>query len=169
MASYLQLSRGLKAIIDNSDYDELSAFKWYPRPHKNGSVYVYRKTYKNGGTQFIYLHRHIMAPPDGMVVDHINGDPLDNRRSNLCICTQAENIRKGKLAVKGGVYFCNQTRKWAAKITWDTKRIFLGRFGSELEARQAVWDARAKLAAGASPDTNRISSSTPETGLESGT
>ena len=88
------------------------------------------------------MHRAIMNPPDGTVVDHINRNSLNNRRCNLRICTQKENLRNGRPSRRStsrfkGVYFDKQTRKWIAKIGYNGKTIHLGSFEDEVEAAKA--------------------------------
>lgn len=73
----------LEIIVDAELVDSLCIHKWCV-----GSGYVRRgQKLPNGGYKNIYIHRQIMNAPDDMTVDHINGDKLDNRRSNLRICT----------------------------------------------------------------------------------
>ena len=97
------------------------------------------------GVRERYLHREIMGADTTVVVDHINGDKLDNRRSNLRICTQQQNSYNSRLpntnstGVKG-VYWCNKRLKWVAQITHNKKTIPLGRyldFQSAVDARRA--------------------------------
>lgn len=73
------------AVVDIRDWPVVNDRKWHGRPRGKG-MYVY-----NTGTK-TYLHRLLMRPPSDMVVDHIDGDPLNNSRSNLQICTQADNM-----------------------------------------------------------------------------
>jgi hypothetical protein len=85
-----------------------------------------------------------MAPIAGQVVDHINGDIYDNRRSNLRLCTNAENIRNAqKRCIKKatskfkGVGFDSNRNRWRATITVDWKTKHLGYFDSEEDAAKA--------------------------------
>jgi len=130
---YIPLTRGLHAIVDAEDYEWLSQYKWYAgAPKSSGTMYARR--YGPGGV--VLMHRMIMNPPKGMVVHHINGNGLDNRRCNLHICTQRENIqRRGKSA-------CGQSRfigvspcgnKWQATLRGE----YLGLFDDEVEAARA--------------------------------
>lgn len=96
----LPLSQGKVAIVDDEDYEQAAQFKWSAtlnsRPGRKPKWYAHRKAYINGVRTTVYLHRFLTSCPDGFVVDHINGDSLDYRRSNLRICTQAENLRNIK-------------------------------------------------------------------------
>ena len=85
------------AIVDDEDYDRVmeaisSRAKWYA--HR---VPTSKKYYAMNGGRDILIHRVVMNAPKGMDVDHINGDPLDNRKENLRICTRSENCRNRKV------------------------------------------------------------------------
>ena len=91
-----------------------------------------------------------MQAPDGMVVDHIDGNSLNNRRSNLRICTPRQNTanraktRNGTSRFKG-VHFCTRDRKWRAQIGVDGARRFIGDFDDEVEAARAYDRKAAEL------------------------
>jgi len=145
---YIPLTQGKFAIVDAADYEELSKYKWYANRINGGTYYALRPS----PAGVILMHRQIMKPPKGMVVHHIDGYGLHNRRSNLIICTQAQNSyncrpRRNSSSKYKGVHL-NKTlkhRKWAATIKCKAKggREFLGRFESEAEAARA-YDRRAK-------------------------
>ena len=80
-------------LIDIADFDLVNSFKntWKPNV-KNGKIEsICNRLQVNKVRKSFKLHNVLMCPPDGYIVDHINGNTLDNRRSNLRICTQAEN------------------------------------------------------------------------------
>jgi len=94
------------------------------------------------------MHREMMNAPAGMLVDHRNGDNLDNRRSNLRLATPTENSCNRRKKTGGssrykGVTFNRRSGKWFARIRIHGKCIFLGTFESEVEAARA-YDAAAK-------------------------
>jgi len=94
------------------------------------------------------MHRLIMDPPRGYVVDHINGDGLDNRRANLRLATHAQNGRNRRKIKKGiskykGVSWEESTGKWRALIHVDRKKISLGCYKDEVTAAK-VYDKAAK-------------------------
>jgi hypothetical protein len=104
----------------------------------------YVRVFGRHGVRERYLHREIMGADSATVVDHINGDKLDNRRQNLRLCTQQQNSYNSRPSnanssgVKG-VYWCNKRLKWVAQITHNQKTISLGRhvdFHSAVAARQ---------------------------------
>lgn len=89
-----------------------------------------------------------MNPPDGMVIDHINGDKLDNRRQNLRICTSADNAKNqkvqenkiGKTSRYKGVYWHKRANKWMARIGG----MYLGIYHSEIDAALVYNEASKK-------------------------
>lgn len=100
----------------------------------------YKLTYQFGGVKLskVYIHRIIMKCPKGYVVDHINGNRFDNRKINLRICLQKENMRNRK--ANAGRKFKGIKRAnsgWQARIGIDGKDIHLGTFPTEIEAAKA--------------------------------
>lgn len=128
--------------IDKEDYDKLKDYKIYRRCNdkKNYAYFSIRGTSKK-----VTVHRFLMGLADtkysiDQVIDHINGDSLDNRKSNLRICTQHENSKNGRKKNKTvGVRYIksyNGTNKgkWNAQITSNYKTIFLGYYDTKEEA-----------------------------------
>jgi len=138
----LQLTNGYKAIIDDDDFERVSAFKWYGAKSRM-NVYVC-----HGRSPALRLHRFILNAGQGDFVDHINGDTLDNRKANLRICTNAENIRNSRKYSTNasgfkGVSYIAWRNKWASKITFNYKKHFLGYYDTKEEAFEA-YKAKAK-------------------------
>jgi hypothetical protein len=79
----------LVALVDDADWERLSAYRWHAIPGR-GKVYAARS---DGRGRKIRLHREVTQAPAGMVVDHIDGDPLNNTRANLRVCTQGQNVK----------------------------------------------------------------------------
>lgn len=135
MAKHIQLTHGKAALVDDEDYEELSRHAWnYSTPQG----YAARKGFLGKKT---YMHRQIIEAPAGVDVDHINGDKLDNRRSNLRLATRAQNMynttpRQGSSSFKG-VCWDKQHNKWKAYIQISRKLIHLGLFTDEIEAARA--------------------------------
>jgi hypothetical protein len=134
----------LFALVDWADVEALSRFDWRAQ-HIDEKVYVYR----TNGDQKVYLHMAVMDPPEGMCVDHINGNPLDNRRANLRVCTETENTRNRATRSSNtgfiGVHFAyrfGRKKSHLAYITADKKRHHLGCFLTAEEAA-AVHDRAA--------------------------
>ena len=132
----IELTQGQYAIIDDQDYELVSSKKWFFQKVPQNSGYA-RAT---GG---IFMHRFIMKTPAGMETDHINGNRLDNRRSNLRICTKQQNCWNRKVGIGRyrGVY--HHKNRWVAQITKDGVRRIIGRFQTESEAKKA-YDLMAK-------------------------
>jgi hypothetical protein len=140
---HIGLSGGLFAIVDAADFEGLSRYNW--RATGGDSSYACCEI----GGKKVYMHRLIMNPPAGMVVDHINGNRWDNRRGNLRVCTQAENLRNSRKS-RGtsrfkGVFWDAVRRKWRAIIRYQGKTVHLGRFSDEVKAARAYDRAAVKL------------------------
>ncbi len=140
----IPLSRGAVAVVDDEDFDELSKYSWYLHPAST-NLYAAR----NEGNRAIMMHDQIMNPPNGMEVDHIRGLTLDNRRSELRICTHAQNQRNMRLPRSNksgykGVHFSKAAQKWQAGLRVDGKTLYLGVFADIIDAARAYNDAATK-------------------------
>jgi hypothetical protein len=81
------------AIVDTADFASVNQYKW--KKHSKGYAYRFERD-SDGVNKMILMHRQIMQPGEGLVVDHINHDTLDNTRGNLRVCTQGENMKNQK-------------------------------------------------------------------------
>lgn len=89
----IPLTQGKVALVDDEDYEELSRFKWCATKNRRGKFYAVRGGPRaGGGSPTVQMHVVIAGTPAGMDTDHIDGDSLNNQRSNLRICTRAENL-----------------------------------------------------------------------------
>jgi HNH endonuclease len=133
---YIPLTKGKFAIVDASDYERLSRYKWCASS-TGAQTYAYR--HYQGRT--ISMHRFLMNPPKGMVVDHIDGNGLNNRRSNLRVCTCQQNAYnrrpKGKSSRYKGVWWDKHNKQWIVVVRRGDLHIHLGRFDDEAEAARA--------------------------------
>lgn len=110
--------------------------------------YAIRNAKAEGGRRkFVKLHREITNAPDGLVVDHINGNTLDNRKKNLRVTDQFTNQqnrqsanRNSKTGIKG-VHFDNSRGKWSASIMMDGK-VFRKRYDTFKEANEKLTELR---------------------------
>jgi hypothetical protein len=138
----IPLQRGLFTTIDDEDV-ELSKYRWYTWKSKSGRLYVRRDVYINGDHFTFSLHRIIADALPKILVDHEDGDTLNNRRYNLRIVTNQQNCvnRYSKLARSTskyrGVYWNKNNNKWHSQIRYNYKLIHIGYFSSEMEAAQA--------------------------------
>lgn len=94
----IELSRGYKAVIDDEDFELVKPFRWTTKVSScvKGSFYAVCKTVIDGRRVTLYMHRLIAKAKTGELVDHIDHDPLNNRRSNLRTCSHAQNMRNRK-------------------------------------------------------------------------
>lgn len=136
------ISRGYFVTIDREDYERVTQFKWTALPTR-WTVYARRNVKGTNGKQHsLYLHRFLMGDPEGLEVDHKDGNGLDNRKANLRIANksqQACNTKKQKRNKSGfkGVGWAKRNQKWQAYIGIDRKFIHLGYFNSKEEAAAA--------------------------------
>ncbi|MFH1370831.1 MAG: AP2 domain-containing protein [Planctomycetota bacterium] len=145
----IPLGESLFTIVDPDVYYLLNCFHWSARRNSN-CIYAVRFLNCIGQKpKILSMHREIMNPRKGLLVDHKNRNTLDNRRDNLRIATHSQNqFNKAKTSEKTssrfiGVYLEKSSRLWATKISHHGKSIWLGRFKSESEAARA-YDAAAK-------------------------
>jgi hypothetical protein len=130
----IPLSDGLYAYVDAADYDWLNQWDW----HSAGGGYAAR-TEKG---RIIYMHRQIMPPPKGKVVDHQDGNKANNCRCNLRDCTPQENRCNAPRKARGrcqfrGVYLDKRRGRIRSHIKCKGKYYWLGRFPTEAEAARA--------------------------------
>lgn len=141
---YITLSRGRRATIDAADHALVSRFRWY-----FDGRYAHRNPTKAEPER--YMHRLIARPPAGKVVDHRNQNRLDNRRSNLRVCTVSQNgFNRGRQAnsktgTKGVLKNPAKDRPWRACIRVNGRGKNLGSFRTKKEARAAYAVAAANL------------------------
>jgi hypothetical protein len=149
MAHEIPLTRGKVAIVDDTDYEWLSQWKWSCHINRSGNCYAVRTAWNP--RRYIRMHRLITDAPRHLEVDHINGDGLDNRRSNLRLVTRSQNTQNRKPYPNStsrfkGVSFNKRLGKYEAQIQVRQGRVkrkfHLGLFYSEEEAAR-IYDAAA--------------------------
>lgn len=156
IACLVPLTKGLEALVSPQDFNLVREFKWVAA--KGGrTIYASRQVRSSDGKWFtVLMHRLIMASPQGLLVDHINGNGLDNRRENLRLCSHAENIRNQQPQVGTSSRFKGvwmQRGKWAAMIEHNGDKITLGRFDCEERAARQ-YDRAARVFFGQFARTN---------------
>lgn len=130
-----------RAIIDNEDVEKVINYKW----HQTTGGYI-----KN--TELGMLHRYILNinnDNDNLVVDHINHNTLDNRKNNLRVCTQKDNVKNTIIAKNNnsgvtGIGWMLSRNKWRVRISLDHKQIYLGLFDDFEEAIRVRQEAEIK-------------------------
>lgn len=149
----IQLTKGQVALIDDIDAD-LAEFKWCALT-VHGGFYAVRHSARPNRTA-ILLHRVVLERMMGRpltraeLTDHISGDKLDNRRENLRIATNTENMRnrgqqRNNTSGFKGVYWNRKLGKWQAQITVLGQRVHLGLFATPEEAHTAYCKAAKEL------------------------
>jgi hypothetical protein len=134
------LPSGHDVLLDDDDYERLKGFKYYK--HKKGYAYRFDGNYKH--RKAYYIHHDVIGNIKGMVVDHINGNKLDNRKENLRVTTNAQNIhntgsykKKDKTSPYKGVIWNKKAKAWQATMRINGKQTTLGRFETEDAAANA--------------------------------
>jgi len=143
----IPLSSGQVALIDKEDFDKIKDYGWYARFDKVGKTF-YAITGTHGTT--LPMHRLILNALDSFVVDHIDHNGLNNRKSNIRICTQSQNCMN-KIAQSNntsgyrGVSFHKGKNKYQATIMVNRKQMYLGTFNTALEASETYQAAAKEL------------------------
>jgi len=131
----IKLTNGMETFVDDNDYEYLTQWNWYYSSHG----YAYRKI----GDKTIFLHREVLKPIMGQYTDHINGNKLDNQKSNLRICTYQQNLcnnpkRKGSYTSPyKGVSWSQRWQTWRTYVYKDSKSIWIGNFDNPHHAALA--------------------------------
>lgn len=132
----IPLSRGLFALVDDADFDNLSAFKWSALKAPR-TFYAVRRS--NG--KYIYMHREILGITDSKIhTDHRDHDGRNNQRENIRGCTQHQNImniQPYKIATSKYKGVCLYKGKWLAQIKANGRNYSLGSYCSEIKAAMA--------------------------------
>lgn len=135
----IPIGKNLFCHVDNEDFDFLINMQWHA--NKDG----YANNYKIG-----LMHRLITKCPPNKVVDHKDGDILNNKKNNLRICDQKNNIynsrpNKNSKSKYKGVTWDKSKNKWVSKIGFEGKNSHIGYFHSEVEAAKAYDKEAIKL------------------------
>jgi hypothetical protein len=115
----ISLTHGQVTIVDDDDFERLNLVKWFAC--KRGNVFYAERNIRNdkGKRQTSGMHRHIIDCPHGFQIDHIDGDGLNNRKSNLRIVTQRQNLQNlhiKKTSKYPGVYWHTRSKGWRMHI-----------------------------------------------------
>lgn len=151
MSKQIPLTQGKFATVDDEDYDWLMQYKWCARIVSSSQIwYACRKEKLNGKQHQQQMHRFITSAPPNMVVDHKNGDGLDNRRSNIRLATAKQNARNQRISkcnTSGykGVSLGSDGKKFQARIRVNSRLIHLGTFDDLVEGAKAYNEAALKF------------------------
>jgi len=152
----IPLTKGQTALISPDDFDLIALHRWCVDMTSASIWYAHRGIYLGGGRKHCKVRKRRMhheiigeCPPRPMVVDHINGNGLDNRRGNMRVVTCGTNTQRGAprpnpsgfIGIRHDDGCCG--RPWMARISDHSKRIYLGCYSSAEEAAR-VYDAAAR-------------------------
>ncbi len=137
----IELGRDYRAIVDSDTFERLRLgdYRWRPQVHKRAGK-VYAQAHCAGQT--FYLHRVVAGAIKGQMVDHKDGDGLNNRGSNLRLATPGQNSAnqaKHKKNTTGfkGLFWSPSSRKWCAQIGRSGVKYYLGAFDHRERAAEA--------------------------------
>jgi hypothetical protein len=144
----IQLSQGKTTILDDEDYIRVSKYKWHYAEYMPGKGYAKTKN-KGEGPALLRMHRFILGLSGNEKVDHINGDGLDNRKDNLRIVNQSQNmmntgVRSTNTSGFKGVCYDKRWSNWLAHVWKDGKQIYIGSFKEKEDAARAYNEAAKK-------------------------
>lgn len=136
---HLHLYGGERAIIDEADLDLAQQYHWCAyRRAKNTTTYVHGSFRVDGVQRNISLHRLLMDFPEGLTIDHINHNGLDNRRANLRVATRGENLGNRRSFNKHGFKGITlKPERWVAHGRDGNQKVHLGLFRTKEEAARA--------------------------------
>ena len=136
--------------VDDDDFESLNRFKWYVSLEKKS--YAARREYLNGKNRIVKMHREIMNCKAGncILIDHVDGDGLNNQKINLRFATFSQNnmnrvIAKNKIIKSKGVSKAFKSKTFRVRIGINNKSIYVGSFKTEIEAAAAYDEAAKKL------------------------
>ena len=149
--AFVPLSQGREAIINAEDVAAVAQLNWHAVKAPHGAFYAVSNLPRVNGKRFqIRMHRLLLAEPENCEVDHINGDGLDNRRSNLRLATSSQQkmntaIRSNNKSGFKGVSWNTARQRWRATISANGKYHDLGTFKTPEQAHDAYLLAAATL------------------------
>jgi hypothetical protein len=147
--AYVTLTKGYVATVDAADVEILAPFSWFVNTSQHLAYGMTRTRDAEGRVKIVFMHTMLLQPPTGLITDHIDGDGLNNRRSNLRAVTPGQNkynsrtYKNSQSGVKG--VMPTKTGTWTAQIRYERRKHYLGTFKTLAEAQQAYADAAKRL------------------------
>lgn len=144
----IMLSGGKVALVDDGDFEYLNQWKWFASRSKN-NCYARRAYYPSGrnGPHIKYSMHRVIFEHNGLDIenkqlDHINGNGLDNQKSNLRVATNTQNCHnrthiKASDTPYKGIWYRSEIGKWRSRIKVDGKFLLLGHFDTKEDAARA--------------------------------
>lgn len=145
----IPLTKGLVALVDDSDFDFLNQWKWQASCC-GGQFYAKREVMVNWVKRKIYMHRLLAGAAPGQCVDHKDRCTLNNQRNNLRIATKSENATNSKVSMRNtsgftGVDWLDNKKKWRARLVKHGKRVALGHWDTIEQAVEARKNGERRL------------------------
>lgn len=144
----IPLTQDMVAFVDDEDFEGLNQYKWHAK-YANGIFYAARSMKKeNGKSTTVYMHHELIGKKKGLIVDHADGDGLNNQRHNICHVTSrqnAQNKHTQRSSELPGVSWNKRAKKWHAQIVVNGKAKSLGYFTDEYDAYLAYRKAAKKI------------------------
>lgn len=146
MTKQILLTQGKYTLVDDDVFEYLNQFKWFAS--KGGQTFYAARNIGRPQKREL-IHRVITGAPNSMWVDHIDGNGLNNQKSNLRLATSSQNAKNRRKGIDNksgykGVSWQVRDKKWQAYITVSGERIHLGYFGNPVEAAYAYDQAAIK-------------------------
>jgi hypothetical protein len=146
MAREIPVTGGHVALVDDCDYERVSAVKWYMHKNRGGGIYARGRV--GPERRLTLMRRFILGATGAESVDHRDGNTLNNTRENLRLATTSQNMmnsapKKGRRFK--GVFRYNRGPRWLVLIGVDGRQRRVGVFDSEEDAARAYDGAARKL------------------------
>lgn len=153
----IALTQGYEAMVDDDDYPSLVEYNWSARVRSH-TVYAQRAALLAEPGDIVLMHRQLLGAPSGILVDHADGNGINNCRYNIRVCSDSQNLQNRRRlrtssAPYKGIYY--EGPSWVARITLESRTTTLGRFRSAVEAAIA-YNSAAKRVFGAFARLNDI-------------
>lgn len=144
----IPLTRGKVAWVSSEDAERILQHRWSARAYHSRTtgepvIWYARRAGKEGEPRTVYMHRDVMKPPPGMMIDHIDDNGLNNTRENLRICTRGQNAANGRGRE-------SKREKWGYRgVNYGSRNFYLavikgrviGKFNTEEDAARAYDEA----------------------------